>query len=365
MKKTVLIILYLTTLYCYSQEPWSMQVWNKNGSMYQFETDNIDSVTFVKKSDFRNWEKIIKVPTITEINEINNISQCRSPYLTAWLDTGLDEGFSGYSIDFKADYLPLQTYCCLATFRFDYMNSSLCENYDRIDNGENYSCYAGFQRINKPNLPEYNGIISLWETYCYKSGKIDTLRATLVEPTGVNAISYNHEGNGVSFRPEYLWIPRKWYRMLVQFAETRNNEENTKLEYWACDLETKKWTKLCVFDMGARGVQFQRKNAKYTGKTAVFLENWLPETAGEIRSLEFKNIRIYSRPKAKWINVYSGYFADRENHGNICYSGSYQYGNDESTFWMITTGVPGCADSQNPLTLTVENSEEGSPLVIK
>lgn len=359
----IVILLYtLSSFDCQSQEKTKMQVWLKEGSMYQFETENIDSITFVQNSEFRNWGNIMKLPTFTEINEINSTSKCKSPYITAWLDTGLEEGFSGYAIDFKADYLPFQTYCCLATFRFDYMNSSLCEKYDNIDNGNHYSCYAGFQRINKPNLPENNGIISLWETYCYKSGKIDTIRATLVEPKGTESIHYNHEGNGVSYRPEYLWKPQKWYRMLIQFAEPTNYEDNTKLEYWVCDLETKKWTKLCVFDMGTRGLQFQRKAQNQSGKTAVFLEDWLLETAGEIRTLEFKNVRIYSRTKRQWVNVYSGYFSDRDNNDGTCYSGSYQYGADDDTFWMITTGVPDCAKPQKGMMLSVKNLEEGTPL---
>jgi hypothetical protein len=44
------------------------------------------------------------------------------------------------------------------------------------------------------------------------------------------------------------------------------------------------------------------------------------------------------------------------------FAGSYQYGADTSTFWMITTGVPGCATPQPQLSATVKQAEEGSPL---
>ena len=364
MKRIIITLLSIIALNCYSQETWTMQIWKKDGSKVQYNTEEIDSVTFALKMDYGAWEERMSCPTNADINLINRTSNCRSPYITAWLDTGIEGGFSAYSIDFKADYLPEQTYCSLATFRFDYMNSSLHEEYDSINNGKNYSCYAGFQRINKPDLPKYNGIISIWETYCYKDGKIDTLRAELVEPNGKNAIYGTNEGNYVSYHPEYPWKPGKWYRMLVRFAEPATEQGNTKLEYRVCDLETKEWEKLCVFDMGTRNLQFQGKTDNATGKTAVFLEDWLTETAGEVRTLEFKNVCIYSNKQSKWVNANKAYFSDRDNHDNICYSGSYQYGADESIFWMITTGVSNCAANPKPITLTVENSEEGDPEII-
>jgi len=202
--------------------------------------------------------------------------------------------------------------------------------------------------------PEYNGILSIWDTYCTdKSGKIDTLKATLVYPEGESGIRYSHEGNGISCHPKYNWRPGKWYRMLVQCAEKQN--ANTQLEFWVADLEKKTWTELCVFDMGAPKMQFK-------GKTAVFLENFIKSTAGEIRSLEFKNARIYKRSLGKWVSIYTAYFNDREGDPQNCYSGSYQYGKDATTFWMISTGVPDCAKPQDAMELSVEYSQEGNPL---
>lgn len=332
-----------------------MRVWNKNGNMYPFKTDDIDSITFVQNSDFRNWDEIMKFPSMGEINTVNT-DTCKSPYLCAWLKTDIENGFSQYSVDFKADYLPLQTYCCLASFHIDY--SSLLEKYVNVDNGGHISAYCGFQRINKPDTPEYNGILSMWDTYCTdKSGEIDTLKAILIYPEGKEAVRYNHEGNGVSYHPEYNWKPGNWYRMLIQCVEPKTGG-NTEIWFWIGDLETKIWTKLCEFDLGAPELKFK-------GDTGVFLEDWLAETSGEIRTLEFKNVRIYSRARNKWVNIYSGYFNDRDSGQFICYSGSYQYGSDDTTFWMITTGVPGCAEPQDGMKLFVNYSEEGSPLTLK
>lgn len=356
MKQLIVSLLSLFSLCCFAQDNWSLQVWNKNGGLHQFRTEDIDHITFVQNNSMRTWEDIIAFPSQENINNTNSTSKCRSPYLTAWLYTAIEDScFSGYAIDFKADYLPLQTYCSLATFRLD--TSSLGNKYKTVNNGGNYYSYSGFQRINKPNEPEYIGILSIWDTYCTnESGKIDTIKATLIYPEGKEAIRYSHEGKGVSYHPKYNWKPGKWYRMLVQCAEKQN--ANTQLEFWVADLEAKSWTKLCVFDMGAPKMQFK-------GNTAVFLEDWKTETAGEIRSLEFKNAKIYKRTMGKWVNIYSGYFNDRDSGNSICYSGSYQYGSDDTTFWMITTGVPNCADPQEGMNLSVKYSEEGSPITLK
>ena len=46
----IVILLYtLSSFDCQSQEKTKMQVWLKEGSMYQFETENIDSITFVEE----------------------------------------------------------------------------------------------------------------------------------------------------------------------------------------------------------------------------------------------------------------------------------------------------------------------------
>lgn len=356
MNRTILAFLCFLSLNSFAQDIWTMQVWNKNGGLHQYKTDEVDSIIFVFNNSMRNWNDIISLPPIEDINHINNTSKCRSPYLTAWLDTAKgDSCFSGYAIDFKADYLPQQTYCCLATLRLD--TTFLGEKYVSVNNGGHYYSYSGFQRTVQPNHPEYNGILSIWDTYCTdKYGKTDTLKASLIYPEGKEAITYNHEGSGVSYHPEYNWKPGKWYRMLVQCAEKQ--DANTQLEFWVADLESKVWKKLCVFDMGAPKMQFK-------GNTAVFLEDWLTETAGEVRSLEVKNAKIYKRSLGKWVNVYSAYFNDRDNSESICYSGSYQYGHDDTTFWMITTGVPNCAEPQNGMRLFVNYSEEGSPITLE
>ena len=47
-------ILCLVSLNSYSQESWKLQIWSKNGNIYQYDTESIDSVTFVKYTNFRD-----------------------------------------------------------------------------------------------------------------------------------------------------------------------------------------------------------------------------------------------------------------------------------------------------------------------
>ena len=351
MKKSKIVaLLFCVTfsLICYSQDKTKMQIWMKDGNMYQLPVETVDSITFKVNSEFRNWNDVLRFPSLYEIKRYNNTSDARSPYIAAWLDTDTEENFTQFSIDFKADYVPTATYCSPFNFHMDY--SSLLEKYDSVNTDGHVSVYGGLQR----QIDKSNSILSLWDVYCKKgNGERDTIRATLVNPINKVGIRFSHEGNGVSYRPDYAWEPRKWYRMLIQLGKSEVTG-NTTIEQWIGDLSKKEWNQLCVFDLGT-------PNLKFKGKTAVFLENFNEKSSGEIRTLEFKNIRIYSRQKQRWINVYSGLFYNDDSEV-IKKSGSYQYGTDDDTFWMITTGVPGCATPQDLMPLTVNYSEEGDPL---
>jgi len=334
-----------------------------------FDSDNADmngdgeiSITDVMRAvslivngdtgDSRDWQMVMDLPSPCEIASYNNTSSARSPYVGAWFWIGSEETFNQFSMDFKADYIPPATYCSPFNFHMDY--SSLLDEYVSVDNGGNISVYGGLQR--QKDGDRYNAIISLWDVYCKKaSGVTDTIRATLVEPTGGNVVAYSHEGNGVSFRPDFPWKPQKWYRMLIQLGRSTTTG-NTTLEQWIGDLSEKKWQRLCIFDLGAPDLKFK-------GNAAAFLENFSPTTAGDIRTMECRNVRYYSLTQRIWMNVNSAYLYN-DTRTSTKKSGSYQYGTDNNTFWMITTGVPDCATPQSPETMYVVTSETGSPLTL-
>ena len=350
MRKYLILFWSLTCMKCLSQDVFNMQVWKNGGVIFQSSVDAIDSINFIAVSGTRSWEDVMRIPAPKEINEYNRTSTARSPYVGAWLDTHQEETFSQLSIDFKADHIPPATYCSPVNFYIDY--SSLLTQYVKVDNNGSISGYGGLQR--QVDGTKHNAILSLWDTYCTKSsGKVDTIRAKIVKPTGVESIAYSHEGNGVSYRPEFSWIPSKWYRMLLQLGISETTG-NTTLEQWIGDISEKKWRQLCVFDLGAPGLRFK-------GKTAAFLENFSPTSAGDVRTMEFKNIRIYSGKKNRWVNIYSGYMYNDDSE-SIKKSGSYQYGADERAFWIITTGIKDCSPSQVSGSYNVLDSDTGNPL---
>ena len=74
-------------------------------------------------------------------------------------------------------------------------------------------------------------------------------------------------------------------------------------------------------------------------RIAVFLENFLPETAGEVRSMEVCNARYLEAGKKQWKDIESVYVSCRD--GLPRYEGSYNFGVNGNRLWMITSGCGG------------------------
>ena len=286
----------------------------------------------------RDWTKIIIFPDKAEIALCNRISKERSPYICGWMETG-SQSYKEYAIDFKADYLPCGTYCCLANFDLDY--SGLKKHFRNIHTEYNgVAGYAGFQRLENGN---YVSIMSFWDVYGTDSlGRKLVHTPRLVYPAGEGTGRFSGEGAGVHIILPYNWRPGKWYRMLLTCG-TMLDRVNTVISMFAREVDGGKWTCLCRFDMGTTNVTFKNN-------TAIFLENFSPRTSGEIRTLECRNIKI--KEKDNWKPVRTAHLSQSYN-----YPGSYQYGSDDSTFYMITTGVAQKAGSpQQPSTLHVREA---------
>ena len=295
-------------------------------------------------SSRRNWSALMKLPLKEEIAAYNKTSNNRSPYISVWMDTSRVGKFSEIAVDFKADYLPSGTYCSLANFYMDY--PALNAKYKKITTDGHISGYAGFQKL--PDSNRYVSILSFWDLYCYDaSGRQTTISPWLIYPENKKESRFGGEGTGTHYLRDYPWEAEHWYRFLIQCG---NNEAtgNTSVEYWVMDLENKSWTKLSEFDIGTTDCAF-------TGHVGVFLENFQPSSSGDIRTMEFCNFRVYSQ-EGEWVPIESGYFEENYHH-----PGSYQYGSDGKCFWIITSGIPNLAPKQNGETLTVKNSETGSP----
>jgi hypothetical protein len=86
----------------------------------------------------RGWSAVMTLPTASEIAEFDKNRTWdypRSPFVGGWMDTSMYDGYTEYSMEFKADYLSPGTYCCGANFYLDY--SVLEEAYESVktDNG--------------------------------------------------------------------------------------------------------------------------------------------------------------------------------------------------------------------------------------
>lgn len=289
------------------------------------ETETMEETEAVRTE--RDWGKLMALPDREEIRAWNAQATMRSPYLCGWIDTDGVDGFADWFVDFRAEYLPVATYCCLANFDLDY--SALTKTYDRVWlDYEGVAGYAGFQRTQDGR---YKAIMSLWDVHCADASGAETvIRAKLTYPGDRTEVPFSGEGTGAQYLTNYDWQAGKWYRMVLHCGVSETTG-NTTLTMWAIDLETGRDTVLCTYDLGVPDVCFR-------GSVAVFLEDFDPKTAGEVRSMEVRNVVINDRDGFSH-RLTKAYLAE-----NYEYPGSYRYGVDGDTFWFVTTGVPGKAD---------------------
>lgn len=268
----------------------------------------------------------------------------RSPYLSAWLSIDKETRYDEYCVDIRADDLPAGTYCSGANWFLDL--SGLREQYKTVEQ-EGISGYAGLQRWEEN--AGYGAIMSLWDIECTDyAGKKTTISAIQTYPEGKDTNHFDHEGNGVNSITPYEWKAGHPYRMLLKCG-TSEETGNTTIEQWIMDLDLGKWTHICTFDTGVRDTCF-------IGSCAFFLENYLQNHAGEVRSMDVSNIRIHTISDGEWHDVtsVSGF---NKQFG----TGRWLAGANEDSFYMITSGVPGREGSNADKPLSITNYESGKP----
>ncbi len=272
-----------------------------------------------------NWQEVIEFPTAEEVAAYTNPNNSLAPGLGGWLSIPDEAKYSEYSIDFKADHIPIATYCCLGQWSLDY--SSLEEEYETVDY-ESGGAYGGFQN-------NHNGmqtIIAFWDVYCTdEAGRETVIRAERVYPTNLGDEDFGGEGEGAHCLVPYEWEADHWYRMHVKCVESQETG-TTWVEQWVCDLETGEWTLLCIYDLKAKDVLFK-------SSPAIFMENYLTEYAGEVRSMEVRNAKYLDVNTGNWETVSSAYMSS--NGGAPSYEGCYNFGTFQDRIWMICSGVGG------------------------
>ena len=272
-----------------------------------------------------NWTEMIEFPTTEEIAAYTNPNNSLAPGLGAWLSVPAEARYSEYSIDFKADHIPIATYCCLGQWSLDY--SSLEEEYAEV-NYESSGAYGGFQH----NHNGMQSIIAFWDVYCTDElGNEVVIRAERLYPTDLGDEDFGGEGEGAHCLVPYAWEADHWYRMHVKCVESEETG-TTWVEQWVCDLETGEWTLLSIYDLKAKDVMFK-------SSPAIFLENYLSEYAGEVRSMEVRNAKYLDAGSGLWTNITHAYMSS--NGGAPAYEGCYNFGTFQDRIWMICSGVGG------------------------
>lgn len=299
------------------------------------------------------WNRVFPVPSRSEINAYANPDYCRSPYIAGWLSIPDGLCYTEYSVDFKADFAPVGTYCCISNWKLDLSDLKKTHTNVRTEYA-GVQGYAGFQ--NTDGDKGRATIMSFWDIYATDPGGKDiTIRAKLIYPETDGDDSFGGEGTGAHRIVSYDWEDGHWYRMLLQCGKN-SATGNTTVEQWVCDLETGTWTKLCVYDTGL-------KKTSFIGSTAFFLENYLAYAAGEVRTMELKNARYRQASDGRWVNIDSAYMSSQG--GKPKYEGSYNFGSEGGSFWAITSGVGGDwynnGKGRSAAWIYVNNTASGSP----
>lgn len=325
--------------------------WYINGEAVLTKTFTFQDTLPPETSRF--WQDVFPLPSASAIQAYTNPNNSRSPYLYGWFQLGKSTRFTEYAVDFKADYLPKGTYCCLGQWSMDL--SSLEKTHTNVRTEySGVQGYAGFQST--VTAKGMASILSFWDVYATDPyGQNVTLRAKLVYPEPDGNDSFSGEGTGAHHIRSYPWEASHWYRMLLQ-CSTDGATGHTLVTQWVCDLETGTWTKLCVYDT-------LLPDSCFVGNVALFLENYIPSLAGQVRSMEVRNARILNADTGRWQDVEELYMGS--NGGAPQYEGSYAFGTRSDRFWMITSGVGGDwynnGTGQKAGTYQIQNTESGQP----
>lgn len=255
-------------------------------------------------------------------------------------------------MDFKSDYIPRGTYSSLFNGYLDF--SGLKEQYKSVDNNGHISLYGGLQQGDK--WKNGNSILSFWDIYCTDAaGNTVVIRPKRIFPEEeTDDDSFGNEGDGAHTLLPYDWQAGRWYRMLLVCGISKTTG-NTTVEQWFQDLSTEKWTHTCTYDVGI-------KSSGFIGNMALFSENFMPQYAGGIRSLEFTNVRIHT--SEGWRDVNSSQYITINTSGihENAY-GSWEAGADQNSFYMISTGVSGWRRTEKTGALSIQNRESGPPAI--
>ena len=207
----------------------------------------------------------------------------RSPYLACTPSFEGVDGYVAYAVDFRCDAQPRGTYLCV--WNGDLELETLRQSQGEASRAyRGVAAYAGFQVLGDGSKV---AIMSVWDTFVTTPhGETVALRARQLHPTPAGGEgSFDGEGTGVHCLVPFAWEQGRPYRALVE--RTRSLFGSAVLTLRVCDLSEESdgsWVRLASFDLGYP--------SRCLTRSAAFLENFLPETAGELRTMELSNMRV-------------------------------------------------------------------------
>ena len=297
----------------------------------------------------RDWGSLMKLPTEEQLKSYNGSK--RSAYISFYPEFSR-RGYTEYAIDFRSDHQPVGTYYSPISW---WMNlDNLRKQYVDVwaDYGSLGGAYCGLQVWEDGTRAV---IMSVWDIFCRdKSGNVTRIMPEVVYPEYLPRNTHEKSGEG-SFAQgiyPYDWKAGKDYRFLLQTFEGDNG--NIFLALWIQDLDTGVWTKLFVFDYGTPDT--------WIDSTAGFLENYVISAGGDVRTLEFWNVRAKMKNSGKWENAETVHVFLNGSAGNLELQGSYNFGQDDYSCWIITSGIPNlCVPNSESAYYKVPYTEKGRP----
>ena len=304
----------------------------------------------------RDWDEIMPEPTKEQMDKTESGS--RSPYIVYYPDFDKTKGIKEYSVDLSIDKMDKGTYVSTACGSLDLNRLKESGVQPQTNYGDPGGIYTGIQCWEDGKT---GFIMSVWDIIGTDAqGNKQVIKATpLYKDEKAVLKSHTKDSNGEGdFQQlliEYPFDERHPYRTLLQLGTNEANG-NTTLTMQVCDLISQEWKKIVTWDLGYSSDHI--KTEELTG----FLENYLTQYNGSVRSANLSNIRALDSASGEWVAAKSVKFTVNNSLDPMAYSGSYQFGADENSYYAITSGVEDlCKYPKSGTSFSVKNPSTEKP----
>ncbi len=298
----------------------------------------------------REWSGLMDLPEEQEVQTASGKE--RSPYIAFWTGFQDQGGYTEYAIDIHTDHIPYGTYICPISWWMDL--SALEDQYEEIWN-DYAGAGAGYCGLQVWDDGTRGVIMTIWDVFCRDaSGRVTQVKADVLYPENATDTDHDASGEGsfVHYSYPYDWEPGKDYRFLLQQSEGADG--TVLMTLWICDIQEDSWTRLFCFDTGLKGIWIRSAGG--------FLENYIPAHAAEVRTMEFWNVKARMRSTGEWTDARSVQFGVNASIGSSRYAGSYNFGEDADSCWIITSGISGlCTPNDRTGPYPVPITQWGAP----